>query len=57
MSIAGSAFGLDALPVNVFVERIREEVEERMDMAALEQVTAQETSERERLVEVLSSLS
>lgn len=34
--------------MNVFVERIREEVEERMDMAALEQVKTQERSGRHR---------
>ena len=42
--------------MNVFVERIREEVEERMDMAALEQVRAQERSGRDHLVQVLFSL-
>ncbi len=45
---------LDALPVEVLQERIRQEVEKRLDLDALEAVRAQEERERALLVKLLS---
>jgi hypothetical protein len=47
---------LDALPASVLISRLVEEVEERMDTAALERVRATEAAERARLVELLSEV-
>ncbi|MBA3715168.1 MAG: hypothetical protein H0W76_22360 [Pyrinomonadaceae bacterium] len=46
---------LDALPADVLRNRLITEVESRMDLKALAQVSAQEASERERLVKLLSA--
>jgi hypothetical protein len=51
------AVELDALPVAVLQERLRSEVEARMDLAALARVRAQEQAERRRLVETLAELA
>jgi hypothetical protein len=45
---------LDALPADVLISRLVEEVEDRMDIAALENVHKAEAKERARLVELLS---
>jgi hypothetical protein len=45
---------LDALPTDVLIARLTEEVEMRMDLDALEETKAEEEADRKRLVEVLS---
>jgi hypothetical protein len=45
------AVELDALPVDVLQERIRGEVEARLDLDALRAVQEEEAVERRRLVE------
>jgi hypothetical protein len=47
---------LDALPTTVLQERLRAEVEERMDLNALERVRRVEAAERQRIVELLASV-
>jgi hypothetical protein len=49
------AVELDALPVDVLQGRIRDEVETRMDLAALAEVQRTEKHERERLTQLLKS--
>ena len=51
------AVELDALPVDVLETRVREEVEERMDLDALDAIREAEREERERLVQALSGVS
>jgi len=46
---------LDALPLNVLKERIRFEVEKRMDMVALEEIRVIEEEERRRLRRIFES--
>jgi len=48
---------LDALPTDVLKARLIEEVEKRMDLAALAQTKAAEAAERKHLVEALSALN
>ncbi len=48
------AVELDALPVDVLRARLTEEVERRMDLAALDDVKAEEDTERERLAFLLA---
>lgn len=48
---------LDALPADVLISRLVEEIESRMDMAALQAVKARESEERERLCGVLGMMS
>lgn len=48
------AVELDALPVDVLRARLTEEVERRMDLAALDDVKAEEDTEREQLAEMLA---
>jgi hypothetical protein len=45
---------LDALPADVLISRLVEEVESRMDMAELKQVQSIQETERARLMEALS---
>ena len=47
---------LDALPADVLISRLVEEIEKRIDIAALERVQTTEAAERTRLVEVLQKL-
>jgi len=51
------AVELDALPLEVLRQRLVEEVETRMDLAALEEMRRTENEERERLVTALSGIS
>ena len=51
------AVELDALPVHVLRKRLVDEVEARMDRAALERTWETEDTERERLVELMASAS
>jgi hypothetical protein len=50
------AVELDALPLDVLEERIREEVEARMDMDALANAKQQEDGDRQRIITALRSL-
>jgi len=50
-----SSVELDAMPMDVLRERIKDEVEERMDLDALATVQQQEEEERVQLVELLSN--
>lgn len=50
------AVELDALPVNVLEDRLRTEVESRMDMDALAYVSEVERRERDQLVELLEGV-
>ncbi|MEO7651401.1 MAG: hypothetical protein ABIZ80_13130 [Bryobacteraceae bacterium] len=50
------AVELDALPVDVLMDRLRYEVEARMDLAALAEVQEVESREREKLVAVLQEI-
>ena len=45
---------LDALPADVLVSRLVEEIEKRMDMVKLERVKAKQELERERLIGALT---
>ena len=47
---------LDALPVDVLMERLRTEVESRLDLEALENVRETERAEREQLVTALGKV-
>lgn len=47
---------LDALPADVLISRLVEEIESRLDMAALQSVKARESEEQQRLVEVLAQV-
>ena len=47
---------LDALPVDVLTERLRQEVESRVDLEALRQVREIEQRERAQLVDALRDL-
>ena len=47
---------LDALPFDVLTDRLRQEVESRLDLAALSQVQEKETHEKEQLANALRSL-
>jgi len=49
------AVELDALPVNVLRDRIKSEVESRMDMDALNQTKEREKTERDRLAEIFQN--
>jgi hypothetical protein len=51
------AVELDALPVNVLVERLREGIGARIDLEALGEVDAKEDRDREQLVAALQELS
>ena len=44
---------LDALPAEVLRDRLRQEVESRMDMPALEATQRQELADRRQLIELL----
>jgi len=48
---------LDALPMNVLIDRLREEVELRMDLTALAQVKEVEEKDRTRLVAALAKVA
>ena len=50
------AVELDALPINVLSDRIRDEVEARMDLDMLETVKYTEQQDRSQLTEILKSL-
>jgi len=47
---------LDALPLEVLIDRIRQEVERRLDLDALESVKEQEERERELLIKQLAEI-
>ena len=47
---------LDALPLDVLTDRLRQEVESRLDMGALSQVREKERQEKEQLVTALRGL-
>jgi hypothetical protein len=49
------AVELDALPPDVLQTSLKNEVEKRMDMAALESIKLQEAADKEALLEKLSS--
>jgi len=51
------AVELDALPVDVLKARIKEEVEKRIDLVALEAVRQKEVAERHHLAEMLAEVS
>jgi len=48
---------LDALPVNVLRERIRQEVESRMDMGALNAIREAENSDKSKLADALAKIA
>lgn len=52
---AQSSVELDALPIDVLRDRLRSEVEDRMDLAALERTRAEEQTEQTRLGDVLTA--
>ena len=47
---------LDALPLDVLTDRLRQEVEARLDLTALRQVQEKEHQEKEQLVSALRDL-
>ncbi len=47
---------LDALPLDVLTDRLRQEVEPRLDFGALSQVRERERQEKEQLVNALRDL-